>query len=185
MLEAYDIVATGTPRATLELPFERRTKSRLRCELDDGTTIGVFLPRGTLLRHGTLLRTTDGSIVAVHAAPEDVSTVASSDAHLLTRVAYHLGNRHVPLEIGPGFVRYQHDHVLDAMVRGLGAEVRFERAPFEPEAGAYGGGHQHPQHHDHDHRHDDHDHHHHDDHDHDRGHRHGHGLPRHQGARAK
>lgn len=175
MLEAHEIVAVGTPRTTLELPFERRTKSRLRCELDDGTTIGVFLPRGTVLRHGTLLRTTDGSIVAVHAAPEDVSTVASSDAHLLTRVAYHLGNRHVPLEIGPGFVRYQHDHVLDGMVRGLGAEVRFEQASFEPEAGAYGGDH----HHHDDHEHDDHHHHDHG------GHGHGHGAPRHQRARDK
>lgn len=175
MLEANEIVATGTPQASLELPFERRTKSRLRCELDGGVTIGVFLPRGTVLRHGTLLRTTDGLIVAIHAAAEDVSTVSCDDAHLLTRVAYHLGNRHVPLEIGPHFLRYQHDHVLDAMVRGLGAEVRFERAPFEPEAGAYGGGHRHRHHHhdhDHDHGHHDHDHHHdhshhHDHHDHD------------------
>lgn len=182
MLEAHEIVTTGTPRTTLQLPFERRTRSRLRCELADGTALGVFLPRGTVLRHGTLLKTTDGSIVAVHAAPEDVSTVRCDDAHLLTRVAYHLGNRHVPLQIAPNFVRYQHDHVLDDMVRGLGAEVLFEQAPFEPEAGAYGGGHRHHDHdhhghghgHDHDHPGDGH-HHDHAGHGHDH-HRHGHGT---------
>lgn len=187
MLEAHEVVSTGTPQATIDLPFERRKKSRLRCALSDGRTLGVFLPRGTVLRHGTLLRTMDGAIIAVHAAAEDVSTVHCGDAHLLTRVAYHLGNRHVPLEIGPGFVRYQHDHVLDAMVRGLGAEVRFERAPFEPEAGAYGGGHRH-HHDDHGHDHDgghghdhdgghghDHDGEHGHGHDHDGEHGHGHG----------
>jgi len=159
MLEAYEIVTNGNADSRLELPFERRKKSRLLAELESGETIGLFLPRGTVLRHGTLLRSTEGRIIAVSAAREDVSTVHSSDTHLLARVAYHLGNRHVPLQVERDFLRYQHDHVLDDMVRGLGAEVRFEQAPFEPEAGAYGGGHRHEDH----------------DHDHDHGHAHGHG----------
>lgn len=143
MLEAHAIVSNGQPGANLELPFESRKKSRLKATLDNGETLGLFLPRGTVLRDGMLLKTNSGLVVRVRAAAEDVSTVRSSDPHLLTRVAYHLGNRHVPLQVARGFVRYQHDHVLDDMVRGLGADVHFERAPFEPEAGAYGGGHSH------------------------------------------
>jgi len=87
--------------------------------------------------------------VQVLAAPERVSTVRCADPLLLARAAYHLGNRHVPLQIEAGFLRYQHDHVLDEMVRGLGLEVLIEQAPFEPEAGAYqsaphGHAHDHP-----------------------------------------
>lgn len=149
MLEAHEIIRAGEPFASLELPFELRQKSRLSAMLASGESIGLFLPRGSVLRDGTLLRTTDGRIICVKAAPEEVSTVSSEDAHLLARVAYHLGNRHVPLQVSPGFLRYQHDHVLDDMVRQLGATPRLECAPFEPEAGAYGGGHHH-----HDHQHD-------------------------------
>src|SRR5690606_2472728 len=120
---------------------ELRQKSRLSAALDSGESIGLFLPRGSVLRDGTLLRTTNGNVIRVKAAPEQVSTVSSEDAHLLTRVAYHLGNRHVPLQVSPGFLRYQHDHVLDDMVRQLGATPRLECAPFEPEGGAYAGVH--------------------------------------------
>jgi len=127
-------------QAALTLPFETRQKSRFRAVLDDGTEVGVFLPRGTLLRGGDRLRAADGRVIEVRAAPETVSTVATDDPWLLARACYHLGNRHVPLQIGEGWARYLHDHVLDDMVRGLGLEVRVERAPFEPEAGAYGGG---------------------------------------------
>jgi urease accessory protein len=171
MLEAHEIVESGTATATLELSFDSRQKSRLRALLSSGETVGLFLPRGRVLRHGTLLRLTDGRIVSVLAAPEDVSTVASSDTHLLTRIAYHLGNRHVPLEIGSGFVRYQHDHVLDDMVRMLGASVLFEQAPFEPEAGAYAGAHSN----EHDHADPGHSHGHAHGHGHSHGHAHGHG----------
>ncbi len=95
--------------------------------------------RGTILREGDLLLADDGRAVRVVAAPEMVSTVSAEDPLTLMRAAYHLGNRHVPLQIGEGWLRYQHDHVLDDMVRGLGLSVRVEEAPFEPEAGAYGG----------------------------------------------
>lgn len=130
-------------QATLTLPFELRQKSRLRTRLDSSEDVGLFLPRGTVLRHGDRLRATDGRVVEVRAAPEIVSTARTDDPLLLARAAYHLGNRHVALQLGPGWLRYPHDHVLDGMVRELGLDVVCEQAPFEPEAGAYGGGHHH------------------------------------------
>ena len=123
----------------LVLPFQLRTKSRLRTALETGEHVGIVLERGTILRHGDLLRAEDGRVVKVIAAPEIVSTVHSTDARALTRAAYHLGNRHVALQIHAEWLRYQHDHVLDDMVRGLGLSIVVEEAPFEPEAGAYGG----------------------------------------------
>lgn len=122
---------------TLTLPFELRQKSRLRTWLDNGADVGLFLPRGTVLRHGDRLRTTTGLVVEVCAAPERVSTARTDDSLLLARTAYHLGNRHVPLQIDVGWLRYLHDHVLDRMVRELGLDVICEQAPFEPEAGAH------------------------------------------------
>lgn len=124
-------------QATLSLPIDQRTKSRLKVTLDDGQLAGLFLPRGKVLRDGDLLQSTEGLVVLVRAAPESVSTVHSDDSLALARVSYHLGNRHVPLQISTTWVRYQHDHVLDEMVAGLGLEVHIEQAPFEPEAGAY------------------------------------------------
>ena len=123
--------------ATLSLPIDQRVKSRLKVTLDDGRDAGLFLPRGQVLRGGDLLESTEGMIIKVMAAQETVSTVHTEDAHSLARVCYHLGNRHVPLQIAANWARYQHDHVLDEMVSGLGLEVTVEQAPFEPEAGAY------------------------------------------------
>lgn len=123
----------------LTLPFELRAKSRLRARLDGGREVALLLPRGRVLRGGERLRAEDGSIILVRAAVERVSTAIAGDATTLTRGAYHLGNRHVPVQVGDGWLRYAHDHVLDDMVRGQGLEVRVEDAPFEPEAGAYGG----------------------------------------------
>ena len=134
-------------QASLTLPFDQRQKSRLRTRLDSGAEVGLFLPRGTVLRHGDRLRATDGLVVEVRAAPEAVSTARADDPLLLARAAYHLGNRHVALQLGPGWLRYPHDYVLDGMARELGLAVTCEQAPFEPETGAYGGGH----HHGHDH----------------------------------
>ncbi len=122
----------------LRLPFDLRSRSRLRTTLESGEDIGLFLERGSVLRGGDQLVCDDGRIVEVVAAPETVSTVRSADPLLLLRAAYHLGNRHVALQVGDGWVRYQHDYVLDDMVRGLGLTVTVEQAPFEPEAGAYG-----------------------------------------------
>jgi urease accessory protein len=122
----------------LVLPFQLRSKSRIRTALATGEEVGVVLERGSILRDGDLLVTEDGRVVGVVAAYERVSTVHSSDPRQLLRAAYHLGNRHVALQIGQGWVRYQHDHVLDEMVTGLSLKVTVEDAPFEPEAGAYG-----------------------------------------------
>lgn len=144
MLEIHDILDQPLAAdARLTLAFEQRSRSRLRTQLDDGTEVGLFLPRGRVLRHGDRLRASDGRIVEVCAALETVSTVHAADPLLLLRAAYHLGNRHVALAITADALRYRHDHVLDAMVAQLGLAVGVEQAPFEPEAGAYGGGHHH------------------------------------------
>jgi urease accessory protein len=151
MLEAYAL-NHAEPHTEisgyLTLPFELRQKSRLRASLDNGTEIGLFLPRGTVLRHGDYLRASTGELIEVRAAAESVSTATGDDALLLLRAAYHLGNRHVPLQIDTHQLRYRHDHVLDAMLRQLGLLVSSEQAPFEPEVGAYGGGHHHSHAHD-------------------------------------
>ena len=146
------------------LDFEHRQKHRFLATLEGGEELGVHLPRGTVLADGDVLVTDDGTAVLVRAADEELSVAATSDPLLLTRVAYHLGNRHVALRIELDRVSYLHDHVLDDMVRRLGAEVTFRRAPFVPEAGAYGNHvHRHthpnshsrsdPHSHDHDHQH--------------------------------
>ncbi len=124
--------------ASATLDLDTRIKSRARIRLDDGREAGLMLERGQLLRGGELLADQTGEqVVRVIAAAEQVSTARCADPLLLARACYHLGNRHVPLQIEAGLLRYQHDHVLDEMVRGLGLEVSVEQAPFEPEAGAY------------------------------------------------
>jgi urease accessory protein len=123
--------------ACLELPFEQRSRSRFRAHLSTGDEVGVRLMRGQILRGGDLLLASDGRVIEVRAAPETVSTVHSTDARELARAAYHLGNRHIALQLGQGWLRYGHDHVLDGMVQGLGLIVEVSEAPFEPEAGAY------------------------------------------------
>jgi urease accessory protein len=141
------------PSLLLTLPHERRIISRQRVTLDDGSEAGLFLPRGSSLQHGDVLQGASGELIRVQAASETVSTLRCADPWLLARACYHLGNRHVPLQILPGMIRYQHDHVLDDMLHGLGLQVVVEQAPFEPEAGAYGGGHSHGHSHSHSHDH--------------------------------
>jgi urease accessory protein len=152
-------------RGALKLPFEARQKSRLRTRLVSGEEVGVMLPRGEILRGGDLVTASDGRIVEIVSQEEKVLHVEAGSPRELARVAYHLGNRHVPVEVGDGFLRIAEDYVLEEMLRKLGARVSRLEAPFEPEAGAYAGGHSHDgeheakihdQHHDHDH-----DHHHH------------------------
>jgi urease accessory protein len=126
---------------TLTLPFDSRQRSRLRVTLSSGEAATLGLPRGSVLRGADLLRLSDGRVVRVISARETVSTVRSNVLRALLRAAYHLGNRHVPLEVGEGYLRYLHDHVLDGMVRDLGLSVSVEEAAFEPEAGAYAKGH--------------------------------------------
>jgi len=129
----------------LELPFDSRCKSRLRTRLASGEECGLFLERGRVLRGGDRLLGNDGRVVEVLAAPEMLMEAASSDPLQLARAAYHLGNRHVAVQVLPGRLCFAQDHVLGEMLRGLGLPVSEIEAPFEPEAGAYGahGGHGH------------------------------------------
>ena len=152
-LNASACAAASPAAEKLVLPFELRQKSRLRARSASGLEIGLFLERGMVLRGGDLLLADDGTVIEVVAAPETVSTVHESDATRLARAGYHLGNRHVAVEIGKGWLRYGHDHVLDDMVRGLGLSVVIEEAPFEPEGGAYGHSHSHGEGNGHEHGH--------------------------------
>jgi urease accessory protein len=140
MLSLTQFTPPGTSHGdTLTLPYEARQKSRLLARTDSGADVGLFLPRGTVLRGGDLLTGPDGAVVRIVAAPEAVSVIRTDDALLFARACYHLGNRHVALQIGPGELRYLADHVLDEMVRGLGLAVEHASLPFEPEPGAYSG----------------------------------------------
>ena len=183
MLRFTEIVAGRgfeRPGGVLTMSFADRRRSRLRTRLDDRREIALQLPRGSILRDGDRLRAEDGDLViAVPAADENLSRVQSDDQLRLARAAYHLGNRHVPVQIGPGFLAYEHDHVLDGMIEDLGLRVETVSRAFEPEAGGYrhgaAGSHGHGHGADHGHGHDHgHEHEHGTDHDHGHGdHRHG------------
>lgn len=158
------------------LDWDTRQKSRFDTEDSQGRTLGVFLPRGTVVRGGDVLIAEDGSLVKVIATPQPVLVVRTCPEHGtpldLLRAAYHLGNRHVQLEVQPDHLQLEPDHVLAGMLRQMHLIVTEELAPFEPEAGAYAaGGHAHHGH-EHPHGHAAHDEHQHDDH----GHVHGPGC---------
>jgi urease accessory protein len=127
----------------LVLPFDLRQRSRLRVTLKSGLEAALMLDRGTILRGGDLLETDDGRVVEIVAAPQTVTDVTAKTPQALMCAAYHLGNRHVPLQVGDGWLRLEQDHVLNEMLIGLGMTTINKEAPFEPEAGAYGGGHKH------------------------------------------
>ncbi|MGF7136172.1 urease accessory protein [Paraburkholderia sp. EB58] len=171
---------------TLTLDFDARRKSRLAATLDNGEEVALVLPRGTVLRDGDVLVAQDGALVRVVAAAEAVLMVTARDGLTLTRAAYHLGNRHTPVEVGADYLKLEYDPVLADMLKRIGAMVEQVTLPFQPESGAYGGGHKHGhdetfaedyalaqqvygEHHGHDHG-GGHDH----AHDHGRGHDHGH-----------
>jgi urease accessory protein len=127
----------------LVLPYELREKSRLRATLASGEEVAVLCVRGTVLRDGDLLKGEDGRIVKVTAAREATYRVVCASPQTLLRCAFHLGNRHTQAQVGDGWLRIRQDPVLKDMLSGLGAQVLEEQAPFEPESGAYGGGHHH------------------------------------------
>jgi urease accessory protein len=160
--------------AFVTLDFDLRQKRRFTLTRDDGKSLLVDLARPAGLRPGDGLQMEGGGWVAVKAADEDVADIACTDTEHLTRIAWHLGNRHLPVQVMGGVLRIRDDHVIVAMAEGLGAKVTRLRGPFEPETGAYDGGHGHHHHHGHDHDHGhshDHDHgHHHHHHDHDHSH---------------
>ena len=129
--------------ATIELDWDVRQKSRFDTTDSQGRQIGVFLPRGTAVRGGDVLVTEDGSLVRVIAAPQAVLVITACAQHGspfdLTRAAYHLGNRHVPIELKPDHLKIEPDHVLADMLRAMHLIVREANEAFEPEGGAYGG----------------------------------------------
>ena len=143
----------------IKLDWDLRQKSRFEATDSSGRSLGVFLPRGSVVRGGDVLVAEDGSLVRVQAAAQPVLVITACAEHGtpfdLTRAAYHLGNRHVPIELRPDRLLIEPDHVLADMLRAMHLTVTATDGPFEPEGGAYGqhgGGHGHA-HHDHDHDH--------------------------------
>jgi len=133
---------------SVALSYDARKRSRLRLTLASGREAGIFLERGEHLQGGDRLITEDGgAVVEIIAAPEKLIEAVADSPLLFARAAYHLGNRHVPVQILPteagGRLRFQTDHVLADMIKGLGCSVAEIEAPFQPESGAYGGGHHH------------------------------------------
>jgi len=158
----------GSALGRVTLTYDDRHRRRLRLTTEDGVAFLLDLDRAALLRDGDGLLLEDGTWVTVGAAPEDVVDGRGPTPRATARLAWHLGNRHLPVQIlDDGAIRFRYDHVIEEMVIGLGGAVERKAAPFTPEGGAYeGGGHHH--HHDHDGHDHEHDHHHH-------GHRHEHG----------
>ena len=174
--------------ASIELDWDVRQKSRFDATDSTGRQIGVFLPRGTAVRGGDVLVAEDGSLIRVIAAPQPVLHITHCSEHGtpfdLVRAAYHLGNRHVPIELQPDHLKIEPDHVLADMLRAMHLIVHEATLPFEPEGGAYAAqghghhGHAHGHSHDHGHAHHEHEHEHEHAHDHahgDDGHKHQHG----------
>jgi urease accessory protein len=149
---------------TVELDWDVRQKSRFDCTDSSGRSLGVFLPRGTVVRGGDVLVAEDGSLVRVIAAPQAVLKITSCSSHGspfdLTRAAYHLGNRHVQIELRPDHLKIEPDHVLADMLRAMHLIVHEATEAFEPESGAYSshgshshGSHSHGHSYDHEHSH--------------------------------
>ncbi len=177
--------------ATVELDWDTRQKSRFEATDSSGRRVAVFLARGRIVRGGDVLVAEDGSLIAVKAAAQAILVVtvgAGGGALDLLRAAYHLGNRHVPLEVRADRLQLEPDHVLVELLRRMGLEAEATQGPFEPEAGAYdtassghghvhGEGSGHDRQHEHEHGHEcDHDHRHQHGHEHEQG-RHGHETP--------
>jgi urease accessory protein len=143
MMRASEVLPAGTwdatrERSTIALPYDGRHRRRLAQRSASGVEFLLDLAEARALRDGDGLPLDDGTVVRVVASPEPVADVDAAP-HLLLRVAWHIGNRHVPCELLPDRIRIARDHVLEAMIRGLGATVRHVDAPFHPEAGAYAG----------------------------------------------
>ena len=164
----------AAPADTVVLDFDDRHRRRMAMTGTRGLEFLLDLENAVALRGGDALVLEDNRLIEVVAAPEPLIEIRGADPHHLIRVAWHLGNRHLPTQIMAKALRIRRDHVIEAMVKGLGARVIEIEAPFDPEGGAYAGAA-----HDHGHAHDharDHDHHHHEhgDHDHHHGHSHAH-----------
>lgn len=186
MLHAHSVLAAGAwsgePADTVVLDYDERYRRRFAMSGVRGLSFLLDLPEAVMLRAGDGLKLEDGRIVEVVAAPEPLAEIRGADAAALTRIAWHLGNRHLPTELTKRSLRIRRDPVIEDMARGLGANVVAIEAPFNPEGGAYvraaAPAHDHEHHdHGHDHAHDhahDHKHDHGHDHAHKRDHEHGH-----------
>ena len=142
-LQSGDAAAQQSAPEPLPLSFDQRSRSRYRLRLADGREVAWALDAGCALAHRDLLRATSGESFIVQAAEEALLQARSDDPHTLARAAWHLGNRHVRIEVGHGYLCLQPDSVLAAMLAGLGLSVTHINAPFHPESGAYAGGHRH------------------------------------------
>ena len=169
MLHAHSVIPagqwTGEPVDSVVLDYDERYRRRFAMTGVRGLGFLLDLPEAVMLRAGDGLKLEDGGIVEVVAAPEPLAEIRAADAAALTRVAWHLGNRHLPTELTKRSLRIRRDAVIEDMARGLGATVVAIEAPFNPERGAYvraAGGQDHDHDHGHDHGHDHHDHDHHD-----------------------
>ncbi len=131
----------GAPR--LRLTFDERSRSRLAAMTEDGVAVAITLPRGTVLRAGSVLEGEGGACAIVEAAPQPLARITAATPLQLLRIVYHLANRHVPAQIEPAAVLIERAPVLERMALKLGARVEHAEQPFEPEAGAYHGGHAH------------------------------------------
>jgi len=176
LIRAIEVLPAGkwpgnTALDRLVLNYDERHRRRLRYVAEGGTTFLLDLPRAAVLRAGDGLRLEDGGIVLVEASPEQLVEITAADALALIKLAWHIGNRHLPAQLEPQRILIREDAVIEHMLRGLGAAIKHVLEPFTPESGAYDSAspasHQ-PHAHSHEHGHP-----HHDDHDHSSDHPHG------------
>ncbi len=143
MLEVYERLGTGVAGVIHErliLDHEKRQKGRFRAMTAHGTVLRIFLERGQALAVGEVLRSQCGKNILVEGAGEKVAIGTTDDWEEFSRACYHLGNRHVKVQVGDRWLRMKPDHVLEAMLTGLGLSVRYDEAVFDPENGAYAKG---------------------------------------------
>jgi urease accessory protein len=133
-----EVLSTLKPLLTLSLTAEERTRTRHRFDVPEEQILFFRLPRGIILQDGDFLKAESGELIEILAKPEPVLTVLADNSLTLLRVAYHLGNRHVPVEITPDYLHLKPDSVLAEMLIHLGVEIKEEIKPFQPEVGAYG-----------------------------------------------
>ncbi len=143
VVEYADGVVGLSADDTLTLNYDDRKRGRLRSVTDSGEDIGLFLERGKVLQQGQALKTECGKVIIIISQDEAVTTARCDDWLVFSKCCYHLGNRHVPLQVGEKWLRFKPDHVLEDMVRIHGMTIEHELSPFDPESGAYKGGHHH------------------------------------------
>src|SRR3954451_13898552 len=147
-MRAYQVVPPGSwspdeERGAVLIDFDRRHRRRIALQTEAGDEVLVDLPQAARLRDGDGLLLEGGGVVRVVAQPERLLEIQADDPNDLVRIAWHLGNRHLPVQLVPAGIRIRTDHVIAEMVRNLGGLTQEIDAPFDPEAGAYAGGHAH------------------------------------------